>query len=152
MCDLLYSAQSRSSSDELPQVQARATFRRSSDNLFQALRSSFSVRLVRFRVMPPIERCHRADVVPLDSLCIHPGKSAWVLYVDATCINYDGNAFDAALIAMIAALKNGTDLFTFNLGWENSSSSPQQSGYQKQPMTKIRGRPHVLAKSKSRYN
>ncbi|KZV76138.1 hypothetical protein PENSPDRAFT_570425 [Peniophora sp. CONT] len=47
-----------------------------------------------------------ADVVPLETLCIHPGKAAWVLYVDATCINYDGNAFDAALIAMVAALKN----------------------------------------------
>jgi exosome complex component RRP43 len=32
-----------------------------------------------------------------------------VLYVDATCINYDGNAFDAALIAMVAALKNSTN-------------------------------------------
>jgi exosome complex component RRP43 len=29
-----------------------------------------------------------------------------VLYVDATCINYDGNVFDAALIAMMAALRN----------------------------------------------
>ncbi|VDB85443.1 unnamed protein product [Peniophora sp. CBMAI 1063] len=47
-----------------------------------------------------------ADVVSLESLCIYPGKAAWVLYVDATCINYDGNAFDAALIAMVAALKN----------------------------------------------
>jgi exosome complex RNA-binding protein Rrp42 (RNase PH superfamily) len=44
--------------------------------------------------------------LPLSSLCIHPGKSCWVLYVDATCINYDGNALDAALIAMVAALKN----------------------------------------------
>jgi exosome complex component RRP43 len=45
--------------------------------------------------------------VDLTSLCIEPGKSVWTLYVDATCINYDGNAFDAALLAMIAALKNG---------------------------------------------
>ena len=30
----------------------------------------------------------------------------WVLHVDATCINYDGNAFDATLLAMVAALKN----------------------------------------------
>ncbi|KAF8916305.1 ribosomal protein S5 domain 2-type protein [Mucidula mucida] len=44
--------------------------------------------------------------IPPESLCIHPGKSVWVLYVDATCINYDGNAFDTALIAMVAALKN----------------------------------------------
>jgi len=47
-----------------------------------------------------------SKIIPLSSLCIHPGKAAWVLYVDATCINYDGNAFDAALIAMVAALRN----------------------------------------------
>ncbi|KAL1712863.1 ribosomal protein S5 domain 2-type protein [Schizophyllum commune] len=46
------------------------------------------------------------DVLPTSSLIIHPGKAAWVLYIDATCINYDGNAFDATLIAMIAALKS----------------------------------------------
>jgi len=45
-------------------------------------------------------------MLPLSDLCIHPERAAWVLYVDATCINYDGNAFDAALIAMVAALKN----------------------------------------------
>lgn len=33
-----------------------------------------------------------------------------MLYVDATCINYDGNAFDAALVAMIAALRNSEQL------------------------------------------
>ncbi|KAI0371452.1 ribosomal protein S5 domain 2-like protein [Pilatotrama ljubarskyi] len=47
-------------------------------------------------------------VVSTTSLCIEPGKAAWVLYVDATCINYDGNAFDATLLAMVAALKNTT--------------------------------------------
>jgi len=47
-----------------------------------------------------------SQVLPLSSLCIHEGKAVWVLYVDATCINYDGNAFDATLIAMVAALKN----------------------------------------------
>ena len=45
-------------------------------------------------------------MISLKSLCIAPGKAAWVLYVDATCINYDGNAFDAALLAMVAALRN----------------------------------------------
>ena len=48
----------------------------------------------------------RSGVVSPASLCIEPGKSAWVLYVDAMCINYDGNAFDATLLAMVAALKN----------------------------------------------
>ena len=50
----------------------------------------------------------RSNILPLSSLCIHRGKSVWVLYVDATCINYDGNAFDATLLAMVAALKNST--------------------------------------------
>ncbi|KAI0071833.1 ribosomal protein S5 domain 2-like protein [Panus rudis PR-1116 ss-1] len=45
-------------------------------------------------------------VIPLSSLCIEPGKFVWCLYVDAICINLDGNAFDAALLAMVAALKN----------------------------------------------
>ncbi|OCH94510.1 hypothetical protein OBBRIDRAFT_769588 [Obba rivulosa] len=47
-----------------------------------------------------------AGVVSPSSLCIQPGKAAWVLYIDATCINYDGNAFDATLLAMVAALRN----------------------------------------------
>ncbi|KAI0638638.1 ribosomal protein S5 domain 2-type protein [Trametes polyzona] len=49
-----------------------------------------------------------SGVVSTKSLCIEPGKAVWVLYVDATCINYDGNAFDATLLAMVAALRNTT--------------------------------------------
>ncbi|KAJ8596856.1 hypothetical protein M405DRAFT_756868 [Rhizopogon salebrosus TDB-379] len=49
-----------------------------------------------------------SGVLSLSSLCIHPGKAVWTLYVDATCINYDGNAFDATLLAMLAALRNTT--------------------------------------------
>jgi len=47
-----------------------------------------------------------SGLLPTTSLCIERGKSVWALYVDATCINYDGNAFDATLFAMVAALKN----------------------------------------------
>jgi len=47
-----------------------------------------------------------SGVISTSSLCIEPGKAVWVLYVDATCINYDGNAFDATLLAMVAALRN----------------------------------------------
>ncbi|KAG0696798.1 ribosomal protein S5 domain 2-type protein [Suillus ampliporus] len=49
-----------------------------------------------------------SGALSLDSLCIHPGKAVWTLYVDCTCINYDGNAFDAALLAMLGALRNTT--------------------------------------------
>ncbi|KAF8578027.1 hypothetical protein K439DRAFT_1648904 [Ramaria rubella] len=47
-----------------------------------------------------------SEVLLTNSLCIHPGKAVWVLYVDVTCLNYDGNTLDAALLAMIAALKH----------------------------------------------
>ena len=49
--------------------------------------------------------------MPTKSLCIEPAKAVWVLYVDATCINYDGNAFDATLLAMVAALKTSALLY-----------------------------------------
>jgi len=47
-----------------------------------------------------------SNVIDTKSLCIEPGKAAWVLYVDATCVNHDGDIFDAALLAMVAALQN----------------------------------------------
>jgi len=49
-----------------------------------------------------------SNILPTKSLCIQSGKFVWVLYVDATCINYNGNVFDATLLAMVAALKNGS--------------------------------------------
>jgi exosome complex RNA-binding protein Rrp42 (RNase PH superfamily) len=32
----------------------------------------------------------------------------WFIYADIYCLDYDGNVFDAALIALVAALKNCT--------------------------------------------
>jgi len=46
-------------------------------------------------------------MIPLQTLVIHSGKAMWTLYVDATCINYDRNVFDATLIAMVSALFDG---------------------------------------------
>lgn len=71
----------------------------------------------RFKPGPPSEEAQvlsdrlndalvASNILPLTSLSIHPNKAAWVLYVDAICINYDGNVFDAALIAMVEALRN----------------------------------------------
>ncbi|KAG8216539.1 ribosomal protein S5 domain 2-type protein, partial [Butyriboletus roseoflavus] len=50
----------------------------------------------------------RSNILPLCTLCISSGRAVWCLYVDATCLNYDGNAFDATLVAIIAALGNTT--------------------------------------------
>ncbi|OCF34454.1 exosome complex component RRP43 [Kwoniella heveanensis BCC8398] len=44
--------------------------------------------------------------IPPESLLISSAKAAWVIYIDVVCINYDGNAFDAAVLAVMAALKN----------------------------------------------
>ncbi|KAG6917662.1 hypothetical protein DXG01_001637 [Tephrocybe rancida] len=67
-----------------------------------------------------------SGILPLESLCIHPGKAVWVIYVDATCINYDGNVFDATLLAMVAALKNSlSPLFIQNLSLAQSKRTAQ---------------------------
>lgn len=44
---------------------------------------------------------------PLDarSLTIERGHAAWCLYVDLVCIAYDGNVLDAALLALMTALR-----------------------------------------------
>lgn len=46
--------------------------------------------------------------MPLAELCIRPRKAVWALYIDVVCINYDGNAFDAAVLAVMAALQSST--------------------------------------------
>lgn len=56
----------------------------------------------------------RSKTIPLSSLLIAPGKAAWVLYIDVVCINYDGNAFDAAVLAVMAALRNSTSYNKFS--------------------------------------
>lgn len=48
----------------------------------------------------------RSRTIPLSSLCICPRKAVWALYIDVVCINYDGNAFDAAVLAVMAALRS----------------------------------------------
>lgn len=50
-------------------------------------------------------------MLPLKSLCIQPGRAVWVIYADIMCINYDGNVTDAALFALVAALRNSKFAF-----------------------------------------
>ncbi|KAB5594156.1 Exosome complex component RRP43 [Ceratobasidium theobromae] len=71
----------------------------------------------KFRPGPPAEEAQMlsekindiltsSGAIDLKTLCIHPGKAAWVIYVDAVCINYDGNILDATMLAVVAALQN----------------------------------------------
>jgi exosome complex component RRP42 len=41
-----------------------------------------------------------------EKLCITPGEKVWIVSIDICTINADGNLFDAAGIATLAALKN----------------------------------------------
>lgn len=45
-------------------------------------------------------------MVPPAALCIAPGKAVWSIFIDVVCINYDGNAFDATVLAVMAALRD----------------------------------------------
>ncbi|KAF9149467.1 Exosome complex component RRP43 [Linnemannia schmuckeri] len=71
----------------------------------------------KFRPGPPSEQAQavseainrvlkESKVLDLKDLCIEEGKAVWVLYVDAVCVAYDGNIFDAALAAIMVALNN----------------------------------------------
>jgi exosome complex component RRP42 len=43
--------------------------------------------------------------VDMAKLCIEPGKEVWIMFVDVHVLDYDGNLFDAANIASMAALR-----------------------------------------------
>ncbi|XP_044729332.1 exosome complex component RRP43-like [Chrysoperla carnea] len=70
----------------------------------------------RFRPGPPSDQAQVfsrlvADIIidteciDLKKLCIHPDQLAWVLYCDIICLDYDGGVVDAAVIALVSALK-----------------------------------------------
>jgi len=47
-----------------------------------------------------------SKAIPLDKLCIVPGKKAWIIWLDIYVLDYDGNLIDASMLASIAALSN----------------------------------------------
>lgn len=47
---------------------------------------------------------NNARCIDLQDLCISPGKLVWALYCDLVCLDHDGCVFDAAVIALVAAL------------------------------------------------
>lgn len=47
-----------------------------------------------------------SHTVDFEKLCIKPGEKVWVVFVDMHILDYDGNLFDAANYAALAALTN----------------------------------------------
>ncbi|UZJ51794.1 hypothetical protein CBS101457_001114 [Exobasidium rhododendri] len=77
------------------------------------------------RLMSALESC---PPLSCSSLVISKGVSSWCLYVDLVCLSYDGNAFDAALLAINAALRDARlPLASFNEDTEQIVCSPDPS-------------------------
>ena len=45
-----------------------------------------------------------SKIINVDKLCIVPGEKVWMVFIDIHILDYDGNLFDAASLAAIAAL------------------------------------------------
>jgi exosome complex component RRP42 len=49
-----------------------------------------------------------SEVVELEKLCIEPGEKVWIVFIDLHILDYDGNLFDTASLAALAALSTTT--------------------------------------------
>ena len=45
-----------------------------------------------------------SGVIEVDKLCIEPGEKVWIVFIDIHILDDDGNLFDAASLATLAAL------------------------------------------------
>jgi exosome complex component RRP42 len=49
-----------------------------------------------------------SELIEVNKLCIEPGEKVWIIFIDIHIIDYDGNLFDAASLASLAALMTST--------------------------------------------
>jgi exosome complex component RRP42 len=49
-----------------------------------------------------------SQIIEVDKLCIEPKEKVWIVFIDIHIIDYDGNLFDAASLAALAALMTTT--------------------------------------------
>lgn len=45
-----------------------------------------------------------SEIIEVNKLCIEPGEKVWIIFIDIHILDYDGNLFDAASLASLAAL------------------------------------------------
>jgi exosome complex component RRP42 len=45
-----------------------------------------------------------SEIIKVEKLCIIPGKKIWMIFIDIHILDFDGNLFDAASLASLAAL------------------------------------------------
>jgi exosome complex component RRP42 len=49
-----------------------------------------------------------SEIIEVDKLCIEPNEKVWIVFIDIHVLDYDGNLFDAASLAALAALMTTT--------------------------------------------
>jgi len=49
-----------------------------------------------------------SEIIEVDKLCIEPEEKVWIVFIDIHVLDYDGNLFDAASLAALAALMTTT--------------------------------------------
>jgi len=49
-----------------------------------------------------------SEIIDVEKLCISPEEKVWIVFIDIHVIDYDGNLFDAASLAALAALMTTT--------------------------------------------
>ncbi|XP_064482039.1 exosome complex component RRP43-like [Ornithodoros turicata] len=82
-----------------------------------------------------LDMLNSSGCIDLERLCIVEGKLSWCLYVDLTCLDYDGNVAEACIMAATAALANltlpkvATEGEEINVLWER-----EQAGIQHGPL------------------
>lgn len=70
-----------------------------------------------------------SDCIDLEKLCIVEGKLSWCLYMDLTCLDFDGNVAEACILAATAALANltlpkvSTEEEKINVLWERDPAA-----------------------------
>jgi len=45
-----------------------------------------------------------SEIIDVEKLCVEPGEKVWIVFIDLHILDYDGNLFDAASLAALAAL------------------------------------------------
>ena len=45
-----------------------------------------------------------SKLIEIEKLCVEPGEKVWIVFIDIHIIDFDGNLFDAASLAALAAL------------------------------------------------
>jgi len=49
-----------------------------------------------------------SEIIDVEKLCISPEEKVWIVFIDIHVLDYDGNLFDAASLAALAALMTTT--------------------------------------------